>query len=622
MLKRPRYGGITWPRPAAARPNQPAGAKAYATKANTDTLVAKGPVAKQLASTGIWKRLGGRKKANAPTAHEPRRVNIVSQKLCDDIIKYIGPSLERHRGCDLIDLNPGSGLWSRSLHEFLEPRKHVMMDHDAELYQPFLRDLLAKDTVHMIPKAGVLWKDLLEMTNAQLGHQAEIAKGEAPRRNDTLLVTANLSTFPKKPFLGFESVSTMVLYQLVSSIRTSSLFQRYGLVRMLVWINDDDKRRMLPRSLQRRKRSAFVAELACDWLHEVAGTEAEEEARHNLRDSWLNTESGYNTVLRMIENNQAMPPHRATRMYREAMQPGARELLGTRLAGVRTPTVSRPFRQELEDLEHELADDDAAGAEPAAASPSSPPPLLSPEARRLSYLRGRGRQEDRMGQLYLELLRERDAAIALYDAGGSPAAAAAFAAADAAWSARLDNLNKNTRNEFLMLRDGLHLFRQDPPALLWDRRAYEPLPAAADEFYPNAPTALLDIQPRAMPPLLRQYGPGSGDAGALSDVMLRSWFGQVTLPVQRAMENISGGFGEMAAQCPSLTDPLRGGSPLTGRGALTARAINTGQWEEIVKAWMAWPFRPSYSRLLSLSEDEAEFEEEDGAKQSVMGPTF
>lgn len=39
-------------------------------------------IAHQLNLTGVWKRTGGRKKADAIRAIEPRRVNIVSEGLC------------------------------------------------------------------------------------------------------------------------------------------------------------------------------------------------------------------------------------------------------------------------------------------------------------------------------------------------------------------------------------------------------------------------------------------------------------------------------------------------------------------------------------------------------------
>ncbi|KAJ3503224.1 hypothetical protein NM208_g16558 [Fusarium decemcellulare] len=68
-------------------------------------------VTEQLAETQVWTKRRGRRPAGSLVG-DGNRLNIVSQDLCDDIINYLGPSLERHRGCDLVDLNPGVGLWS------------------------------------------------------------------------------------------------------------------------------------------------------------------------------------------------------------------------------------------------------------------------------------------------------------------------------------------------------------------------------------------------------------------------------------------------------------------------------------------------------------------------------
>ncbi|QPG94175.1 hypothetical protein C2857_005118 [Epichloe festucae Fl1] len=556
-------------------------------------------IARKLDKTGVWRRTAGRKNANAIRAIEPRRVNIVSDGLCDDIIDYIGPSIERHRGCDLVDLNPGAGVWSRKLHDHLQPRKHVMMDLDAELYNPFLADLLAKENVELVPKSGLVWKDLLEMIGTHLSEQHEVSPDTAPSRNDTLLVTANLAMYPKKSFHGFDSISSMVLYQLTSSIRTSTLFQRYGLVRMLIWVNDEDKRRLLPRSINRRKKSAFEAELSSEWIHEVAGMDAEVEDRNALRDEWINIESASRTMRRMEAAGLEMPKGREPLAHSKLLRLGPELLSGQKLAGVRPPTLARPFKQELEELQQEL-------------SGSEEP------TRRLKALRQRERYSHEDAVLYLQLLQQRDAIMAL-----ALSAPAEFERANAAWNDRIDNLKKNTRNEFNGIKDSYHLFCQSPPALLWDRREYEPLSAKGDEFFPNAPTALLDIQPKAMHALFRQHGPNSSRAGDMSDVMLRYWFHHTLLPIHKAMEGLWGGFGDLITECPSVRAANRGGTPMTGNGALTARAVNEEQWAEILQAWMDWPFRPSYTQMLGrLVEDvEGDADEED-TKSGATGLDF
>ncbi|KKO98591.1 hypothetical protein THAR02_09310 [Trichoderma harzianum] len=571
-------------------------ARGAATKAKApDMLKATSTVAKQLAETGIWNRRGGRKASKAPKAIEPHRVNVVSEGLCDDIIQYLGTSLERHRGCDLIDLNPGAGVWSRKLHDFLEPRNHIMMDLDAELYSPFLKDLTSKDHVQLIPKSGIVWKDLFEMIQTKLSHQESLSTGEAePIRNDTLLVTANLSSYPKKAFLGFDSVSTMVMYQFMSSIKSSSLFQKYGLVRMLLWVSDDEKRRLVPKSLNRRKRGSFEAELACEWIHEVAGQELAAENRTALRDDWINKESALNTLARMEALGLKVPKGREVKMYKESLK--ARDLIGKKLAGVRVPNVPRPFKKELEDLEHELEED---------------PAELS---HRLKSLRSREKYEINHSKMYLELLQEHERISHMGTDNTS-----AFVEANEAWNEKIDNLKKNQRMEFNVVRDGYHLFRQNPPALLWDRREYEPLKAMPDEFFPNSPTALLDIQPKAMHPLLRQIGPNSNHAGDISDIMLKSWWSMSLQPADKAMESLWPGFSDLFSEVPSLRDPTRGGVPMTGHGSLSARGINEGQWTEMLEAWMRWPFRPTYGQMLSrMNDDDGDVEDEDVRSGAIM----
>ncbi|RFU75256.1 ribosomal rna adenine methylase transferase [Trichoderma arundinaceum] len=469
-----------------------------------------------------------------------------------------------------------------------------MMDLDAELYSPFLKDLTSKKNVQLIPKSGIIWKDLFEMVQTNLSHQQEFSREAEPTRNDTLLVTANLSTFPKKGFLGFDSISTMVMYQFMSSIKSSSLFQKYGLVRMLLWVNDEEKRRLLPKSLNRRKRGSFEAELACEWIHEVAGQELEAESRYALRDEWINKESGLNTLGRMQAQGLKVPKGREVKMYKDSLK--SNKLIGKKLAGVHAPSIARPFKKELEDLEHEF-EEEYLGA-----------------STRLKVLRSREKTDTNQSKMFLDLLQEHEkiCAMAMEDPS-------AFEQANKDWNEKIDNLKKNQRMEFNVVKDGYHLFRQDPPALLWDRRAYEPLAARPDEFFPNAPTALLDIQPKAMHPLLRQIGPNSNHAGDVSDVMLRSWWNLTLQPAHKAIEGLWPGFGDLITEVPSLRDVRGGGTPMTGHGSLSARSINEEQWTEILETWMRWPFRPTYGQMLSrMSEEDGDVDDED-TKSGAMG---
>ncbi|EKJ68854.1 hypothetical protein NXS19_010637 [Fusarium pseudograminearum] len=566
-----------------------------ASRALNDKLIPYNELAEQLSDTGLWVNMMGKKKKNA--VGDKHRVNIVSQDLCDDVANYIGPSLQRHRGCDLVDINPGAGLWSKTLHEIVQPRKHILMEPDIDLYKPFLGDFLNKPSVEVVPKAGILWKELQEVLQNHI--KQEIRKPDAePERNDTLLVNVNLSYCPPKKYQMFECVSTMVLYQLMSSIRTASLFQQYGLVRMLIWISNDGKRRLLPRSSIRRRRSAFEAELALEWLHEVAGHDTEIEDRYELRDEWINMESGYRTLDRMEKAGLTMPSGRETAIYKNLT--ANREYAGRPLAGVERPIHSRPFRQELIDTEKAFESSDTT-------LPSD----------RLKALRFRQKYDDADSTLYLELLQERDRLMKLGFKSPSK-----LPEAEAEFDARLDNIKKNTRKEWAMVRDNYQLFKQKDPILFWDRRPFEPLATHAKEFFPNMPCALLDLQPKAMNKYIRQHGPDARN-GTISDTMLRYWWQHMLLPVPDAMDGLWPGFGDQAPGVASIYDPAQGGSPLTRHGALAARCVTEQHWADIIKAWTEWPFAPSYTTLVGRLMDEYEYtppsDDDDSMKGGAMG---
>lgn len=456
--------------------------------------------------------------------------------------------------------------------------------------------------MELIKKSGIIWDDLEAVVTSHLTQQTKVTPSPAsapPQRNDTLLVTANLSMCPKRPYRGFSNVGTMVLYQFLSSIRRGALLQQYGLVRFLIWTNDEDKHRILPRGLLRRRRSAFEAELSCAWLHEVCGSSVDAQERHALRDEWLNIESCAAVVARMEAAGLAMPERRQTDMYKK-IQADRAAYMGRKLADTETPQLSRPYITEYEHLLNTVDQSDLDG----------------PALKRLKSLEYRDRHEAKLARKYGELLRERLAVLSL------PPSSADFAARDAAWAAAAARLNKNKSAEFQRLVDNHHLFRQSLPTLLWDRRAYEPLVAHRADFFPNAPTTLLDMQPKAVDSVLRQYGAGTTRSGEMSDVLLHMWFANTLGPLEDGLERLWGGFGSELAQCPSFADVARGGSPMAGEGRVRARAVNEEQWLEVMRAWMDWPFRPSYVQLLGRWAEESDNAGEEGGRSGAQGLGF
>ncbi|KAG9983463.1 hypothetical protein KCU98_g6073, partial [Aureobasidium melanogenum] len=90
-------------------------------------------------------------RAFGPTHKEkfPDNVDVVSEPLCDQIIDYLGLDLDKHKGCDIIDLHPGACLWSQKIHERLQPRRHLLLEPDERYLDPFIKPLLdQKDSTY------------------------------------------------------------------------------------------------------------------------------------------------------------------------------------------------------------------------------------------------------------------------------------------------------------------------------------------------------------------------------------------------------------------------------------------------------------------------------------------
>ncbi|KAL8302887.1 hypothetical protein RB601_008210 [Gaeumannomyces tritici] len=556
------------------------------------------------------------------------RVNIVSKKLCNDVLAYMAPSLERHKGCDIIDLYPGAGLFSTALSDFLQPRSHILMEPDHVAYTPFLKPLLDRPGTVVVPESGVVWSKLSRILTPEfLPHQVPRPRDAPPERNDTLLVVGNINFSPKKKLGQFSSLGNLLLYQFIHSVASRSLFQKYGLVRMLLWCGVEEKRTLLPRTLQRRKRTAIDGELAAEYIHEIA---AYDDGTRRLdgvfcRDHFIDLYTCHKTLQRMRAAGIDTPPGRETELMRTVR---AMEDAGTTIPepGKNPVRILRTHLNELNDIQ---AGDLRLGSK-------------RETHNRLKELTNRTVWDSRRAEQVHSLLLERDAISKLRTAAAKrraerEAADVSTKAAknkqkkeleeldeedgvlverELAWNNEVSGLDHLLHDFFRLVRDNLRLVSQDPPVLHWDRRALEPLTVDKSEFFPNVPASLLDIQPKVMHHRLREMGPGSSHAAEEFDLvmsmLLRAGYSQ---PIEDAMRAIWHGAAEGAMpNCPSLRDPERAGSGLAGlagkNDALCTRVLNEAQWMELLEAWLKWPFRPSYEQLIGATEPGSDAEED------------
>ncbi|KAI0846067.1 S-adenosyl-L-methionine-dependent methyltransferase [Daldinia vernicosa] len=560
-------------------------------------ITASGPVAEELAATGLWIPRSPRGKSDKASQPQPNgdktRVNVVSENLCDNIISYVGKSLSRHVGCDLIDIYPGAGLWSHKLHDFLKPRSHILMEPDVELYKPFLKPLLDQPNTMLVPASGIIWRELNSiLTPEYLPHQTIPDAAKLSQRNDTLLVTANIAFHPQKRFLSFASMANLVLYQYIEAIRNSGLFQRYGLVRMLIWTRHDDKYGILPKLMQKRKKLALDTELCCEWVHEVCGREGSDSSWY-VRDNVIDESSNIATWKRMKDAKIRMPKGRSSEALKEARlnaRSGKKLMLAER-----APVFKRSYRNVLHELEERYIAE-----------------TFGPDSDDFKSMRNyqwRANWEKKKHQRMFDVIKRYDAITTLYRSG--KAAPEKIEALERELQVDIENSPKGFVNEFVTYKDNLHYFRQDPPLLHWDRRAYEPLRIEPEEFFPNIECSLLDIQPKGVHPLLRQTGPGSNRAGDCFELILSSMMSHSTIPISQALDALMPGAADyIIPRWKSARDLRHGGVTNKIKGLeLTPRMLNARQWEELIELWMEWPFRPEFHELVARTHNELAIED-------------
>ncbi|KAI9743195.1 MAG: hypothetical protein M1818_003039 [Claussenomyces sp. TS43310] len=553
---------------------------------------------------------------------DKNRMNIVSEGLCEDVISRLSPSLQKHMNCDIIDINPGIGLFSSKLHEVLKPRTHVLMEPDETLYMQYLQPLLDQENskYRFLPSSGVIWANLDKFEKDKMLPKQELLSKGDPRleqKNDTLLMVANLGYYPAKPYMGFPSVTSLMIHQLLSAVRAHALFQGYGLVRMLVWMLDKEKKQVLPRVVTQRRKSTLEAEIACENIFEIAGSD--ELVANDRREHGIDLESARMVGRRMEEANITTPSGRVGSLQAEAANASLQSENST-------SSVIRPFVKELADLKaryarHEFPACYDANGDPVYVDLDDPKKTLTtrkyaltPEYDRLCKLLYRTASVNTKTARVDLALEEYEEIVGLLEGiqGHDPVATSSQRAALhkrlEEWESDVSMLTGNLASQVWQRLEDRRLFRQDPSVLLWDRRPAEPLKVEATEFFPQQDMCLLDFHPK---PTWSIFNARAGNLTNYDDFefMLTGLFITPTQSIVRGMTAAAPGAAEwILPRCPSLTDPTRGGA--VDLEHLSVRSLSADMFREIFEAWMDWPFRPSKSEMLvrlgsqSMSDDD------------------
>ena len=79
--------------------------------------------------------------------------------------------------------------FTKALHDAVQPRSHLLLEPDEELYTPYLKPLLKEQNVKLIPKSGIVWHELQEvLTPEHLPNQIEFDRLDLDKDPDRELL--------------------------------------------------------------------------------------------------------------------------------------------------------------------------------------------------------------------------------------------------------------------------------------------------------------------------------------------------------------------------------------------------------------------------------------------------
>ena len=511
----------------------------------------------------------------------------------------MAPSLAQYVGCTIIDLNPGVGLWSSKLHDHLKPRSHVLVEPKKNSYLPYLQPLLdAPGSRYQLRD----WADTNlfqtdKFVEEGLLHDAEGHGGPPPtteKPNNSILILANV-VGQRRKVVGEERLASSAHIKAIDfaqAIRYQAGFPKYGQTRMLMWLSDEDKRPLVPRTVGYRGRLSSLVEAYCH-LEEIVGFPHSSDSRVK-REDFLDIESSKRVAKRMQEKDIKIPPHRQFRLEDRRFD---------------LSEVSRQWHKELQQLQEafragefsQYVERPAANSDNVKAKKFRGQAVYSSKYKRLAGLRGvaRGQNQmiekinkvlkgqERIDKMHLDLHRED------IEPSEQEEMIKALDSSIQDFKNELGTMTGKQLNTLYFHDDDRRAFAMDPPLLMWDRREGEPMTASEDEFHAPRQAALLDLTPKATDEF-----PMTPEQCLYFDMITTHLFGPRGPTTLKHLKTLApGAFEALVPRVPAIRDPRRGGR--YDVESLRARALTTEILHGLAVAWDNWVFKPSIEDALT-----------------------
>lgn len=506
-------------------------------------------------------------------------------------------------------MNPGVGLWSRKLHDFLQPRSHLLVDSAPEFYGQWLKPLLdAPGSTYKLVQGDIAKLDTLErlVADGMFPHQKRVQPGEAgsQRPNDSLLVTGTLIWDPKLPGFGFDSMSKQLLLQFAEAAWKNRIYHSFGPARSLFWVAGDAKN-IIPRSEFHHAKYDFYLDML------ATNTEVVTQ-RHIPRSSGRDTvgrepqheiQSLVGAMRRGREKGMHLPAHRREDLHEFAdeivtMTEGSgampavnlQEYLREKVRQGKSTVGLLPDRTiEYYQIEKQLEENPDLAID--LSKPGRPGrPASSALKKRLSIVRASVNQAhalrlrcEEVADLGIEIYKLECRILGMTDGPEKEQETARLQQLDEEYATKFGSMYVNYMATTLSAIDDRLSICSPVPRLAWDFRPYEPLVARPEEVWPANDVCLIDSTPRPLPPGKDlQYYDWMQD-------FLTALMEQPSMSVHKALEDLQHGASEIIAKAPSLKDPKRGGR--LSMHHLRVRMLTVEMVAELCQAYREWPFR-------------------------------
>jgi len=527
----------------------------------------------------------------------------------------MGHTLEEYKGCDIIDIHPGACLWSRKLHDFLQPRRHLLMEPEDK-YKPFIEPLLRKrrSTYRHTSLSGAHPRSYFEsydliFNDDLLPKRDLLSPGDARLRqtNKTLLVTGTLSRRYRSIRGMVRNVhnANLVLNHMVQASQTNALFHGYGLVRMLFWHPDDTRSTVMPDMNVARGAYGAAIDVAAD-LVEIAGADratlaelpSQPRALTRHRYPEIDQISADRVLKRMEDRGVKMPLHRRPRLHQAAIDRSADPSIDVDDEARRVIPLHLPVHKSL-DAVMEAHEEKMKAFSETVSRVKGTTAFDMPYDYVFTIEAKKVLSENDLSKLgpYMDIWAVQVALeAAISDLKTRKPREAATTELERRVTKVGDDLRAISTTKRLRahnLQTNAHTVQKEIHAchaetLAHDRRPFEALTTSVDEFWPQFGHFLLDVQPRAENLADSLTSPGEANT-VMRDLVVRLWqlsASSVPMAVDRIGANAA---QDLVPACPDMADAAKGGR--LDVQDMTVRLLSRSMIEQLTKAYLDWPFR-------------------------------